>query len=454
MNSFFSAYKELLKLGLPVLLAQLGTIIVGQADTMMVGDYGTKELASAAFVNNLLVVPMVMQMGFAAGITPLVGALYGAGKKLEVGQMFRVGLKLNIALGIIMTLLMGAFFFLLPNMGQDPVLLPLIRPYYLIVLCSMLVAGVFFPCMQLCNGVTDTATPMWIIIVANVVNIVGNYLLIYGHFGAPELGLIGAGLSTLTARVFCLLAILAVIFFAPKYRAYREGLRLRRSLREEQRKLLDTSWPVMVQSGIECMLWAVGAVVCGWFSKEQLAGYQVILSISQLGFMTYMSFATAVSIKVANYTGMRDFIALRRSARAGLHLTLVLATLASFVFYFCGHGLIHMFTSDTAVISAAMALLVPMIVYQYGDAFQMLYANALRGTGHVLPLVWISLVSYVVAGIGAMYLFAGVADLESRGVYWSFSVALFLAAWLMRRAFKRAVRMEESEEKLVKISNS
>lgn len=308
----------------------------------------------------------------------------------------------------------------------------------------MLIAGVFYPCMQMCNGVTDTATPMWIIVGCNVVNITGNYMFIFGNWGAPEWGLIGAGLSTFTARAMTVVVILCVILCGKRYRPYREGLLKKAPLGAARRKMFATSWPVMVQSGVETSLWAVGAVVCGWFSKEQLAGYQVVLSISQLGFMTYMSFVTAVAIKVANNMGTRDFRSMRKVTVAGLHLTLMLATIASGCFLLFGHDLLLWFTQDEAVISVGLSLLLPMIVYQYGDATQMLYANALRGTGHVKPLVWIALVCYIVLGIGAMAVLAGLAGLESIGVYSSFSVALFVAAYLMRRAFMKAVRMEES----------
>lgn len=446
-RSFYAAYKDLLKLGIPVLFAQLGNIIVGQADTMMVGAYGTSELAAAAFVNNFLLVPYVMIMGFAAGVTPLVGALFGSGKHGDVGRMLRVGLQLNMALSTLMVLVMGILWFFLDELGQDPALMPLIRPYYLIVLGSMFIGGIFFPCMQMCNGVTDTATPMWIIIGTNVLNIVGNYMLIFGKFGMPEWGLTGAGVSTLFSRVMSVAVFLAVIVTARRFRPYREGLLRGRGLGAMRRKLFSTSWPVMVQSGVETLLWSAGAVVCGWFSKEELAGYQVVVSISQLGFMTYMSFCTAVSIRVANFAGTRDVPAMLRFSKAGLHLSLMLATCASLLFLLAGHQLLRMFTPDPLVIHVGEMLILPLIIYQFADAIQMLYANALRGTGHVLPLVRISLVSYVLLGIGSMYLLARVAELKSVGVFYSFCVALFVAAWLMRRAFLKELRVEQPAKK-------
>lgn len=433
------AYKILFKLGLPVLVTQLGNIIVSMADTMMVGAYGTRELASAAFVNNLYMIPIVMQMGFAGGVTPLIGALYGAKKNYEAGAMLRVGLKLNIILAMFVLLVMGTLYFFLPYMGQPPELLPLIKPYYLIVLVSVVLASLFYPCMQMALGVTDTITPMIIIIGANIINCIGNYALIFGHFGFSEWGLNGAGLSTLTARALSAVAMLSIVVLGSRYRKYREGMRKRGGLNGQRKQMLHTSLPIMIQSGIECSLWGFGAVVCGWYGKEQLAAYQVVLVMGQLGFMTYMSFATATSIRIANLTGIGNKTAIRSTANAGLHMNLALSTAASLVFIILGEQILNLFTSDTAVTAIGITLILPLVLYQYVDAVQMTYVNALRGTSKVKPLIRISILSYLVVGIPSMLAMASGLDMKSAGVYYSFSVALIVAAVLYRKAFVKVL---------------
>ncbi|MBP3298077.1 MAG: MATE family efflux transporter [Muribaculaceae bacterium] len=436
---FRQAIHTLLRLGFPVLVTQIGAILVSMVDTMMVGDYGTPELAAAAFVNNLFMVPIVMQMGFAGGLTPLVGALYGRGQHYDAGRMLRAGIRLNILLALLILLVMGTLYFFLDKMGQPAELLPLIRPYYMIVLGSIVVGGLFFPCMQMSMGVTDTTTPMIIIVTGNLLNVAGNWLLIYGHYGCPELGLSGAGLSTLGARVFSAAAMLGVILLRRRYRDYRPGLLARGPLKGEYRQLSSTSVPVMIQAGIETSLWALGAIVCGWYGKEQLASYQVALVLGQLGFMTYMSFATATSIRVANLTGVDDRQSIRVVSFAGLTLILALATIASAVFLLFGEPLIEMFTDDKAVVGVACTLLPPLVLYQYADAVQMTYVNALRGTSRVRPLIPISIISYIVIGIPALLLLASGLGMHAAGVYYSFSVALIAAAALYRRSFRRVL---------------
>lgn len=437
IKSYKEEYKNLFRLGLPVLVTQVGIIVVNFADTMMVGAYGTEELAAAAFVNSLFIIATVMQIGFASGITPLIGALFSRREHHEVGRTFRAGLQINIILSLSFTLIMGGLYFLLDRFGQPEELLPLIRSYYLIILATLLPMSIFNCCQQTANGTTDTATPMWMILGANVLNIFGNYALIFGNFGFPELGLVGAGLSTMTARYIAMAGILTVLFLGRRYRPYRDGLRSSGGNGEIRRRVWVTSYPVMIQSGVECFLWSFGAIVSGWFGKIQLASYQVVNTIAQLGFMTYMSFGVATSIRVANYTGLRDINGVRRIATAGIHLNLVLCTLASLIFLFKAEWLIHAFTPDPEVTAAALMLVIPLILYQYGDAIQLTYANALRGTSYVKPLLWISILSYIVVGVPFLLFLAKTLGMGNIGVYYSFTGALVIAAILLHRSFTK-----------------
>ena len=447
-KSFISNYRHyygsLLRLGLPVLVTQIGIILVSFADTMMVGRYGVDELAAAAFVNSLFIVPVVMQIGFAGGITPLIGALFSRGDTQGTGRTLRAGTEMNIAVSFSFTAIMSILYFFLDRFGQPEELLPLIRSYYLILLPSLLPLAIFNVFQQTSNGVTDTAMPMWLILLSNLINICGNYLLIFGKAGCPELGLAGAGISTLTARIISTILIIVIYKSTRRYRDYMIYFSDRSSLGELRRKVWKTSYPVMIQSGIECSLWSFGAIVCGWFGKIQLAAYQVVNTIAQLGYMIYMSFGIALSVKVANFTGVKDFGAIKRVTMAGVHLILGLATLASIFFLLFTHSLIGIFATDTAVIAAGTALVIPLVLYQYGDAVQITYCNALRGTSYVKPLLWISLGCYWGIGIPLLYLMAMTWPGGAAGVYTSFFFALACAGISACLIFYRTLRKLQS----------
>lgn len=445
-ETYLQSYLSLLRLGVPVLVTQLGVIVVSFADTMMVGAYGLDELAAAAFVNSLFLVAIVMLMGFAGGVTPLIGALYGRGEHEEGGRMLRGALQVNLIVALSFTVIMSGLYFFLDKFGQDPDLLPLARKYYLIILCTMVPMAVFNCFQQAANGTTDTATPMWLILGADVLNICGNYLLIFGKFGFPELGLAGAGISTLIARTLCAVAIVVVFAMRKRYRVYWRSVVGSHAEGHRRYRVWVTSYPLMIQSGVECGLWSFGAVVSGWFGKVQLAAYQVMNTIAQLGYMTYMGFGWATSIRVANFTGVEDINGIRRITRAGLHMVLALATLVSVVFLFFTEPLVHLFTPDANVAVQALLLVVPLILYQYCDAVQLTYVNALRGTSVVKPLLWISIVSYLFVGIPLLLFMAVTLDMATQGVYFSFSGALLTASVLLIVAFNRVLRQKEREK--------
>ena len=434
----FNEYRAIGKLGLPVLITQLGIIMVSFADTMMVGTYGTNELGAASFVNNLFLVPIVALIGFGNGMTPIVGALFGKDALSEAGTSLKAGMLLNIGMALFFSVSMGIIYFFLPYFNQPPELLPLIRPYYLVILSGVIFSGIFTCCQNSCNGMTDTAMPMWIMVSGNLLNILGNYMLIFGNFGCPELGLTGAGISTTTSRFLMAIAIVIGLKLRGRYASVRSGFG-KTANNSTYLTVWKTSYPIMILNGVECLLWALGAIVCGWFGTPQIASYQIANIVGQFGFMIYISVGVAVSVRVANFTGLGNTAHIRLSSRAGLHLMLVLATLASLGFLFAGRHLFSLFSDDDAVIAAGLPLVAPLILYQYFDAVQVNYGSALRGTGFVKPLILVAAVSYLIVGCGALFLLAVAFDMGNTGVYYSFSCTLCCAAVMLFLFFRKAI---------------
>ncbi|MDE6527900.1 MAG: polysaccharide biosynthesis C-terminal domain-containing protein, partial [Muribaculaceae bacterium] len=244
------------------MIAQVGTIVVGFADNIMVGHYSTQALASSSFVINIFNIVVLCCLGFAYGLTPLIGMLFSQKRNSEIGLTLRAGLIANITVGAILSIVMGILYFFIDEMGQPVELLPFIKPYYLIFLASLIPMSVFNTFAQWSYAVKNTSMPMWILLTCNVVNIAGNYMLIYGNWGAPELGLIGAGLSTLFVRIIAPLAIMAIFFLKKSNAGFRAGfldkkLKVTRSLMS---KVVRTSWPVSLQMGCETAAFSTCAV--------------------------------------------------------------------------------------------------------------------------------------------------------------------------------------------------
>lgn len=443
----FRSYRRdclaIMKLGLPVLISQVGLIVVGFADNIMVGHYSTQALASASFVNNFFNIPMFCAMGFSYGLTPLVGALFSQGREERIGLTLRAGVYANMIVALVLTLVMGAVYFRLDRMGQPAHLLPIIRPYYLIYLCGLVPVALFNCFAQWSYGVKRTAMPMWILLGCNALNIAGNYILIFGNFGAPELGLTGAGISTLVARVICPVAIMSVFFFSRRNRRFRSGFVGGRLEKGVFGQVFRTSWPVSLQMSFETASFSGCAILAGWLGEVPMAAFQVIVIVGMLGFCIYYSIGTSISVLVANEAGQGSRRGMRRVAGAGYFVILCFAALSSTVFVVCGESLARMFTSDAMVLAAAVGVLFPLVLYQLGDATQICFANALRGTARVMPMMWIAFVSYIVVGLPVAWAFAFPCGMGLFGIVLSFSVPLFLAGGLFLWFFMRVTGMRQ-----------
>ncbi len=442
--SFFSRYRNdyaaLLRLGLPILVGQLGMIVVGFADNIMVGHYSTNALASASFVNNLFNVVIFCCIGFTYGLTPIVGTLFTQKRLGDIGASVRAALVLNIIFSLVITGVMTVVYFNLDRLGQPEELLPLIRPYFLIYLAGVVPIAVFNVFAQWCYGITDTRLPMWIILATNALNILGNYLLIFGHWGLPELGLIGAGISTLIARVLGMVIIIAWFAMRRANRPYRNGFAHSRVSLQSLRKIWNISIPISMQMTFESGSFTAAAVMTGWISAIDLAAFQIIVIVGTLGFCIYYSIGSAVTILVSNEAGRSDCHAMRRAAWAGYHILLALMCISSAVFIFFGNNLMGCFTDDPAVLAKTATLIFPLVLYQAGDATQINFAGALRGTSRVMPMLWIAFISYVLIGVPATYLLGFPAGLGIYGIILSFSVSLFIAGFLFLIFFLRSTK--------------
>lgn len=430
-------YSRIVRLGLPILVGQLGMIVVAFADNIMVGRYSTDALASASFVNNVFNVALFACIGFTYGLTPLIGALFSQNRHDTIGGIVRNGLLANIVFALFVTAVMTVLYFNLERLGQPEELIPLIKPYFVLSLIGIVPVAIFNVMSQWLFAINRTGIPMWIVLAANCLNIIGNYALIFGHWGMPELGLMGAGYSTLASRIICPTVALAVFFFLPQFKSYSRGFAASSINGRTLSQINRTSWPVSVQMTLESVCFSFSAVMAGWISAVALASYQIIVITGTLGFCVYYSMSSAVSVVVANYAGLDDRPSMRRAAFAGYHIVLALATLSSLIFIFFERDLIYLFTEDTRVIGLTMTLIFPLVLYQYADATQILFANALRGTSNVMPMLWIAFVSYMVVGTPAGYLITFPCGLGTYGIILSFSISLIIAAGLFLYYFLR-----------------
>lgn len=441
MPSRRADYLAIARLGFPILIGQLGMIVTGFFDTKMIGKYATEALASASFVNNIFNVAIFACLGFTYGLTPLVGTLFAKKDSNAIGVIVRNALVANLLFSVLIAAIMLAVYFNLDTLDQPPELLPLIRPYFLLYLAGLIPVALFNVFAQWAYAINRSPLPMWIILVSNIVNILGNYILIYGHFGAPELGLNGAGIATLISRLLAVIAIAGAYFLHPRYAVYARGFATARLTREKLASVSRTSLPIALQMTLESGSFTAAAVMAGWLGTLPLAAFQIIIITGTLGFCVYYSIGAAVSVLVSNELGRRDIRAMRRVAFSGYHVLLVTATMSSLIFILGGRFIINQFTSDPLVISISSALIVPLVLYQLADATQINFSNALRGTTIVTPMMWIAFISYIIIGLPATYILGLMTPLGISGIVYSFSISLFSAAALFLYYFIKSTKI-------------
>lgn len=448
MIKFFSQYKEhysaILKLGIPIVIGQLGIVIVGLADNIMVGQYNTLHLAAASFVNSVFNIPILFGMGFSYGLTPLVGQFFGRSDKFKIGQLLRNSLLVNLCMGILMTAIMGILWFNVDKMGQPEEILPLIRPYFLLQLASLIFVMLFNSFKQFADGITDTKTPMYIMIGANLLNIVGNYILIYGKFGIPPMGIVGAGISTLVSRILMFIAFALLFYRSIYYRRYLVGYKRSRYNSADILSLNKMGWMVGLQMGLENGLFSVTGIMIGWLGSIALAAHQVVVSISTLGFMIYYGIGAAISVRVSNYYGRGDILNVKKTTMAGFHLILCLAVVASTAFLISHNFIGYLFTTSEEVVNQVSILMFLMIAYQFGDALQITYANSLRGIGDVVSMAVISFIGYFVIAMPICYICGFVLGRGITGVWVGYPIGLTLTGLMLCARYYYITRLRQA----------
>ena len=292
---------------------------------------------------------------------------------------------------------------------------------------------------QTADGTTDTTTPMWILLGGNLVNIVGNWVLIYGKLGMPELGILGGGLATMVSRMLMCVAIVCVFFSSKRYHAFAVAFRESRLTRALQGELHRMGWPLGMQMSMESGAWSLCSIIVGWIGATSLAGHQVTLSISQLFFQVYYAIAAAVSIRISLFHGQHEYGKIMPTAWAGFHLCIVVAIIVAIPVWLLRYDIGGLFTDSAEVTTIVAGAILPLIIYQVPDGLQCVFSNALRGLSNVKPLMYVAFVAYFVVSIPLSYVFGIVMRGGLVGVWFAFPVGLSVAGLLYYYFFRKTL---------------
>ena len=419
--------REILKIGVPIMLGQACVIILAFADNIMIGWHSVNELAAAAFVNNIMNLFIMTELGFATGMTPVIGAFHGTGNVKGVGISVKNGIVVNGLIGLLGCVLLAVIYFFLDRFGQNPELLPYIRTYYVIVGISTIFALGFNVLKQFTDGICQPVVSMSLLMFGNILNIFGNWVLIYGKLGFPELGLTGAGISTLVSRIIMLAVFALYIFKSRKFSEYSKAIREALLSRVKMRHIFSMGYPVGIQVGLETSTFTFAAIMVGWIGVTELAAHQVVITISQLFFLMLQGLSFAISILVSNAYGRKDFKGVRQYVSKGYLMMISMSVVLSVLLYVFRYQAAGIFTDSPEVSAVAVSLFFVLFAYQFGDGLQICFANVLRGLQDVKPIMYAAFVSYYLIAIPSASLLGFKAGLGVLGVWMGFPIGLTTA---------------------------
>lgn len=452
LTNYTKEFKYNWKLAAPVMLGMLGHTFVSFIDNIMVGQLGTAELAAVSLGNSFMFIAMSLGIGFSTAITPLVAEADAANNFKQGKSVFKHGLFLCTVLGIALFLLVYFAKPLMYFMKQPAEVVALAIPYLDLVAFS-LIPLVFFQAMkQFSDGLSMTRYPMYATILANIVNVILNYLLIFGKFGFPELGIVGAAYGTLASRFIMVFYLWCLLKGKEKSKAYVTNIKFFVLDKLMLKKLLQLGSPSAMQMFFEVAIFTAAIWLSGLLGKNPQAANQIALNLSSMTFMVAMGLSVASMVRVGNQKGLQNYRELRRIAFSIFLLGSIFAACFALLFFVFNNWLPTLYvdlndaknlTDNLEVLQIASKLMIAAAIFQISDSIQVIVLGALRGLQDVKIPTLITFVSYWLVGFPISWFFG------KQDAYASFGIWLGLLAGLTTAAILLYIRFNYLTKKLI-----
>lgn len=420
---------QVARLAAPIVLVQLGMMLMGTVDAMMLGRLSAQALAAGALGNTVSFAMLVPAMGLLFALDPLVSQAFGAGDHGNVQRHFQRGVVLAVILAIPLSAIMLHTAPLLRLLGQNETIVPLAADYIRGLVPGNVAFLVFIALRQTLTAMGRVRQALWAIVLANLVNLLGNWVFIFGHWGAPEMGVIGSAYATSLAR-WSMVAML----FAVSYRYLKPYLgRLGSELWQIEAyfRVLGIGVNIALLLAAEMWFFSTVALLIGHLGPVELAAHQIALNLAALSFQIPVGVAAAAAARVGNAIGRRDGEGARRSARVCLILGAGVMTVSASAFAFIPALLARLYTPDEAVIAVAAVLIPVAALFQIFDGLQVVGSGVLRGSADTRIPALLGLVGYWAVGLPLGWYFAFEGGRGPQGLWWGLTIGLAVVAVLL-----------------------
>lgn len=428
--------KPMLALAWPIILGQLGMILMGVADTLMVGRLGSAALASANQANNLFFMVCGLTFGVLFSVSTLVSIKIGAGKMKEVFMTYRAGLWVSAILALVQTVILQLAVHRFDWFGQSQEVNALTPSYLSILTWSIYPMLLYVTMKQFTDGLGFTRLSMYITFGGLGANVLLNYAFIYGHWGIPAMGLDGAGYATFLSRLLMLGASWLLIRKHSALQPYRPDQAAPwRDVWAETRQIWTIGLPLALQTFAEWACFGISGIMVGWLGKHPHAAHTVALNVASFTFMVASGFAIAGSIVAGNAYGEQNREKLRKTGHAVLLVLALFEVVNAVAFVVFARPLARLYSVEEPVMPYILPLLMLAAIFQLADGIQAGGMNLLRGIKDVRWSGAISVLSYWVVSLPLSYGLGIYLDWGVSGIWLGFTVGLFVAALLSVRRF-------------------
>ena len=432
-------------LAYPVMLSQLGHMMVNVADSIMVGQLGAVPLAGASLANVIFHLLLMFGIGVSYAITPLVAAADGEGDTIKSTEYLKHAILLNTITGMVLFTLVMLATPLLTALNQPPDVVEMALPYLSVITLSLVPLMIFQTFRQFAEGMSDTKMAMVIVILSNLVNIVLNYIFIYGHLGVPAYGLLGAGYASLISRIVLAAWMTLYIYRGSKFIQFRKAFSFTNYSQFLFRKLFSLGFPAGLQFTFEVGAFGFAVIMMGWIGTEALAAHQIAINLAAITYMMASGLSAAATIRVGNQLGKRDIPTLKAAAYTLYTMVILFMALCALILIFGRHFFPALYINNEEVIGIASSLLIIAGLFQISDGVQVLSLGALRGLEDVKMPTILTFVAYWVISLPLGYLMAFHLGLGPQGVWYGLLSGLTIVAILMFIRFRNLVNKLSSE---------
>ena len=400
-------------------------------DTVFLGKIGPAEQAACILSNNLYILLLVFGIGVSYATTPLVTSANQNMDLLKKASLFKNSIFLNVSVSIICFIVLFLSSGLLKYMHQPEDVIKLAVPFFNVLIFSMIPISLFFTCKQYCEGLSNTRMALFISIIGNVINIVLNYLLIYGKFGFPELGYIGSAWASFISRVFMGFSFLYLIFKSPVTKEISAVYNKVKINKKELFHLAKIGLNAGLQLTFEVAAFVIAGLMAGTFGKEQIDAHGIALSIAAFTYMFASGISSASSIRVGIYKAQDNWLEIKQAAFSSIKLVMLIMGGFAILFLMINNFLPKVFSSDLQIVNLASKLLIIAALFQLFDGIQVTIVGILRGLEDFKIPTLISLVGYWIIALPLAYWLAFILKLETVGVWIGLLFSLIFAAIIL-----------------------